>query len=356
MTHPQNRLLTERVELGRFPTPVRRLEGLPLGPGELWVKDDARSSPVYGGNKVRKLERSLGIALARGAKRIVTVGAAGSHHVLATTAFARRLGLETLAVLCPQPWSEHAEETLRLSLAQGLEVRVATAEAWVPVRLAREIKRGDYVLPPGGSNLAGTLAFADAMHELAAQVTQGELPQPDVIVAALGSGGTVGGILAGVIDLGLPTRVVGVAVARGRVVSRALGIGLAAATLARTRPGISLARVARSLVVDPTELGKGYGYPTPAGQAAIELAKQVGLDLDATYTAKAFSAALGLLDCRALPRKPATGSKDAAVREFSGRPLRVLYWHTLSAAPALLAAEAGVAPLPARLRALLPRG
>jgi 1-aminocyclopropane-1-carboxylate deaminase/D-cysteine desulfhydrase-like pyridoxal-dependent ACC family enzyme len=348
--------LNERVELGRFPTPVRRLAGLPFGPGELWVKDDARASPIYGGNKVRKLERSLGIALARGAKRIVTVGAAGSHHVLATAAFARRLGLEVLAVLCPQPWSEHAEETLRLSLAQGLEVRVARAEAWVPVWLAREIKRGDYVLPPGGSNVAGTLAFAEAMHELAAQVAQGELPEPDVIVAALGSGGTVGGILAGVIDLGLPTRVVGVAVARGRVVSTALGVGLAVAVLARTHPGVSIATVARALTVDSTELGEGYGYPTPAGQAAIELAKQVDLELDATYTAKAFSAALRMLGCRTLPPKPATGSKDAVMREFSGRPLRILYWHTLSAAPALLAAEAGVAPLPARLRALLPRG
>jgi 1-aminocyclopropane-1-carboxylate deaminase/D-cysteine desulfhydrase-like pyridoxal-dependent ACC family enzyme len=322
------------------------------------VKDEARASAIYGGNKVRKLERSLGVALARGAERIVTVGAAGSHHVLATAAFARRLGLRSLAVLCPQPWSEHAEQTLRLALAQGVEVRVATSQAWVPLRLAREITRGDYVLPPGGSNVPGTLAFADAMRELTAQVAQGELPQPDVILAALGSGGTVGGILAGAIDLGLRLRVVGVAVARGRAVSRALGVGLAAAALARIRPGISIASVSRALIVDPNQLGAGYGHPTPAGQTATKLAKQVGLELDSTYTAKAFSAALSLLDCHGMPTEPATGSKDlrAAMPEFSGRPLRVLYWHTLSAAPDLLAAEAGVEPLPARLRALLPRG
>jgi D-cysteine desulfhydrase len=214
------------------------------------------------------------------------------------------------------------------------------------------------VLPPGGSNVPGTLAFADAMRELTAQVAQGELPQPDVIVAALGSGGTVGGILAGAIDLGLRLRVVGVAVARGRAVSRALGVGLAVAALARIRPGISIASVSRALIVDPNQLGAGYGHPTPAGQTATILAKQVGLELDPTYTAKAFSAALSLLDCHGMPIEPATGSKGlhAAMPEFSGRPLRVLYWHTLSAAPDLLAAEADVEPLPARLRALLPRG
>ena len=56
----------------------------------MWVKRDDLTSPIYGGNKVRKLERLIPEALARGKKRIITVGAVGSHHVLATAVFAGR--------------------------------------------------------------------------------------------------------------------------------------------------------------------------------------------------------------------------------------------------------------------------
>jgi len=135
--------------------------------------------------------------------------------------------------------------------------------------------------------------------------------------------------------------VVGVAVARGRVVSRALGVGLAVATLARTHPGISVARVARALIVDATELGEGYGYPTPAGQTAIEIAGQVGLELDATYTAKAF---LGRAPLARLPRvacQAGHGFRGCSLARVFRTTVARLYWHTLSAAPALLAAEAG---------------
>src|SRR4051812_6441451 len=72
------------LPLGRFPTPVARLPGLVAPSVELWIKHDDLSGTVYGGNKVRKLEFLLGEARARGARRLVTLGAIGSHHVLAT--------------------------------------------------------------------------------------------------------------------------------------------------------------------------------------------------------------------------------------------------------------------------------
>ena len=48
------------MPLGRWPTPIRRLQ---LGSGDLPVKDEGQASPIYGGNKVRKLERSLAVLL-----------------------------------------------------------------------------------------------------------------------------------------------------------------------------------------------------------------------------------------------------------------------------------------------------
>jgi len=37
-------------------------------------------------------------------------------------------------------------------------------------------------------------------------------------------------------------------------------------------------------------LGRGYGYPTVAGEAARERARALGLTLDSTYGGKAFAA------------------------------------------------------------------
>ena len=52
-----------RLSLGDYPTPVQRLEG--LGHDNLWIKREDLSSPLYGGNKVRKLEFVLADALRR---------------------------------------------------------------------------------------------------------------------------------------------------------------------------------------------------------------------------------------------------------------------------------------------------
>ena len=88
--------------------------------------------------------------------------------------------------------------------------------AWPPPplvasRLAR-LGSDAYFVPLGGSNATGTLAFVDAASELAGQVRRGETPEPDVIVVASGSGGTVAGLAVGLEKERLRTRVIGVAV------------------------------------------------------------------------------------------------------------------------------------------------
>jgi 1-aminocyclopropane-1-carboxylate deaminase/D-cysteine desulfhydrase-like pyridoxal-dependent ACC family enzyme len=214
-------------------------------------------------------------------------------------------------------------------------------------------------LPPGGSNIVGTLGYVDAMRELLTQIESHELPEPDVIVTAVGSGGTAAGILAGAAALGLGSRVLGVAVASGRHLAEALGLGLSWAALRRIRKQSSLSELRARLIVDDTELGRGYGHRTPDGQVAVEIAREVGLELDPTYTAKAFAAALRLVECEAmrpfLVSEPISGFIDS--RGSSGRPLRVLYWHTLSSVSLeTLERNAFLGPLPDRLQALLPRG
>ncbi|MDI6712840.1 MAG: pyridoxal-phosphate dependent enzyme, partial [Anaerosomatales bacterium] len=85
-----------RGGIAQLPTPLEPAPGLAaeLGLSALAVKRDDRTSPRYGGNKVRKLDFLLGQALAEGRRAVVTFGAYGSNHALATALHARALGLE----------------------------------------------------------------------------------------------------------------------------------------------------------------------------------------------------------------------------------------------------------------------
>ena len=325
----------QEIRFGRYPTPVYRVDALSNERRELWLKDDGSVHPEYGGNKVRKLELVLPRALAKGARRVVTMGAAGSHQVLATALFAKKLGLETVAVLCPQPWSEHAEQTLSASHALGIEVHVAgSMTALAPLAL-RVRRRGDYLIAPGGSSITGTLGYLRAAGELADQITAGLVPEPDLIVAPLGSGGTVAGLLAGVLREGLRSRVMGVEVAIPSRLGRALVLGLALGVTRRDGGSAGPVRLSRQLVVDGSELGAGYAHATPRGDHAMQVAEKAGLSLDPTYTAKTFAKVLELLE-----------SPNPEI------PSRILYWHTLSSSP-LGPLLSGAKSLPSELSALL---
>jgi len=317
----------------RLPSPVRAYPEL-RGANELWVKDDGALHPLYGGNKVRKLPRILARAVSVGARRILTFGPAGSHHVLTTALFAREYGLEVAAVLSPQPGTPHAEQMLRAIAAQGIELHAAPSVAAIPLAFARALRPGDYVVGPGGSNVLGALGYAEAAAELRAQITAGSLPAPDAIVVALGSGGTAGGLLAGLVENGLGAELIGVQTVGGYL-ARPHALYLARRVLARGGRGLSAD--ARRFVVERSELGRGYGAPTRASERAARRAADIGLCLDPTYTAKAFAHALELLEARA------------------GRRRVILYWHTLSAAPLepLLVGAPALEALPRGLRALL---
>ena len=331
------------LALGCYPTPVERLPSLSTATMDLWVKRDDRTHAIYGGSKVRKLERLLARAKAAGAERIVTVGAAGSHHVLATTYFGRAAGMSIEAVLFPQPTTDHVVEVLRAGVGLGLHAIPVASVVLAPFVAAGRVLTGARWIPPGGSNVDGALGYVDAARELASQVRRRELPEPDWCVTALGSGGTAAGLAAGFAAEGLKTRVVAVCILTPTWFARFAAERLALACGARVGARFTASGLRGRLIVDRRFVGRGYGHATPAGEEAARRAEQdAGLRLDPTYTAKAFACALGL----------------------AGEPLAgtVLYWHTLSSAPTERLFEAGAPSMPseadlaAPLRKLLNRG
>lgn len=320
-----------------LPSPVRQLPLAGPDGAELWIKDDSAIGQLYGGNKLRKLQLILPHALSRGARRLVTVGAVGSHHVLATALLARGIGLPVTALLFPQPRSEHALGNLKASLHAGLDARPVSSLKAVPFALARLLKPGDYLIPAGGSGPIGSQGFYRAASELAGQVDEGVLPAPDVVVVPLGSGGTTAGLLAGLVACELKCLVCAVDVAIGNRGSALLVKGLANWLAARSNLEGARTSLADQLWIDHGYFGRGYGYDTPAGARARETARSLGLELEVTYTSKAFAKALELgrfpgYDPEAWPRRQASDvfERLCAQLRVSGRPLRVLYWHTLS--------------------------
>ncbi|WP_330260482.1 pyridoxal-phosphate dependent enzyme [Streptomyces murinus] len=277
MTHPP-------VPLGTFPTPLepvpRLAAALGLGPEDLWVKRDDLTGLGGGGNKIRKLEWTVGAALAEGADTLVTTGAAQSNHARLTAAAAARLGLDVVLVLRGAPGASRSgnlalDGLFGARLAWAGEVDQAgldAAAAEVCARLRAEGRR-PALIPFGGSGTLGARGYARCGEELRAQ-----LPGLRTAVVALGSGGTMAGLVA--------------ALGTGSVLGVDVGAlaDPAAAVVAFAAPLTSKEVTAERLRVRRDQVGAGYAALTdPVAEALRLAARTEGIVLDPTYTGRALA-------------------------------------------------------------------
>ncbi|WP_416482599.1 pyridoxal-phosphate dependent enzyme [Streptomyces sp. CL12] len=277
MTHPP-------VPLGTFPTPLepapRLAAALGLGPEDLWVKRDDLTGLGGGGNKIRKLEWTVGAALAEGADTLVTTGAAQSNHARLTAAAAARLGLDVVLVLRGAPGASRSgnlalDGLFGARLAWAGEVGQAgldAAAAEVCARLRAEGRR-PALIPFGGSGTLGARGYARCGEEL-----RGQLPGLRTAVVALGSGGTMAGLVA--------------ALGTGSVLGVDVGAlaDPAAAVVAFAVPLTSQEVTAERLRVRRDQVGAGYAALTdPVAEALRLAARTEGIVLDPTYTGRALA-------------------------------------------------------------------
>jgi len=317
-----------------------------LGSGQLWIKNDGLYGRLYGGNKPRKLELILADARAKRADVIITGGALGTNHGLATALYGMALGFRVILLLTYELPTPEAARNLCWMQSAGAELQYAgsipQAFLMAPLYALRQRMgrpgRAPYLLGPGASTPLGALGYVNAALELAQQVSEGLLPEPEAVYVPLGSAGTAAGLLLGLRIAGLRSRLVAVAVTRaptawGFSVAR---LANASARLLERRAGGKTPRVkASDITVDRRWLGGGFGKPLPAGQEAMSVLEETeGLKLEPVYTAKTMAALIG------------------AAREGS-LPRTVLYWHTYNAvasAPAFGPADCD--KLPPALRRL----
>jgi D-cysteine desulfhydrase len=293
------------VRLGDWPTPVESLPQLSAEVGgEVWTKREDRSSPVYGGNKVRTLEAMFGRASAAGATTMWATGAYGSNHAVATVLHAPTAKMRAGAILFPQPASRPARDNLSALLSVRPDIEHLPSVALLPFSMRSVRGRGGaYVMPPGGATPEGTFGAMSAALELAEQVARGECPPPVRIVLPTGSTCTTAGLLAGLrvaaaLGVGFTPQTVplitAVRVTPWPITEPYLIARLAAATLRALAdvggPQVrtDLARLRAGLEVDPHQLRAGYGRITARAERARLLFERAGAPpLDIVYSAKA---------------------------------------------------------------------
>ncbi|MET3961959.1 D-cysteine desulfhydrase [Marmoricola sp. OAE513] len=302
MTHLHDRfpgLALEHVRLGASPTQVRRVEGLVPGV-DLLVKDEAAfGDGAWAGNKVRKLEWIIPEARRRRTNTLFTVGGIGTHWGLACALYGREHGLRTVLGLVDQPVDDHVRQQLARLEASGAQLHrfptVRKLKMAAPWLIASNIRRGKvpWYLPAGGSNAVGSLGYVETALEIAAQVESGELPEPGVVVTAIGSGGTAAGLALGFRIAGLRTKVFGVVVNDSFPLDAPVIAALANRTadlLCDRGAGEQPHLAASDLSTRDDWLGTTYGDPTPASTAMVERAAGLGLELEPVYTGKALAA------------------------------------------------------------------
>ncbi|MGY1770327.1 pyridoxal-phosphate dependent enzyme [Blastococcus sp. SYSU D00813] len=270
------------IPLSHWPTPLdpapRLATALGLRPEDLWVKRDDLTD-LGGGNKVRKLEHLVAEAVASGATVLVTSGGAQSNHARMTAAAAARVGLRAVLVLSGVPAAERPGNLALEALVGAQVVPVgAVDQATLAARAAEVADRlradGEVpaLLPLGGSSATGAQGYLACAAELTRQA-----PDAAHVVVAVGSGGTMAGLVAGL----------------GHGAERVLGVDVGAVPDPVERVAGLVAELgapAAPLRLRRDQVGAGYGALTPAAAGALRTAARTeGLLLDPVYTGKALA-------------------------------------------------------------------
>ncbi|MDT8428209.1 MAG: pyridoxal-phosphate dependent enzyme [Pseudomonadales bacterium] len=225
--------------------PLQRVEYTPPGqdPIRLQVLRLDQINPLVSGNKWFKLKYNLQQARTQGQQTLLSFGGAWSNHLYALAAAARAEGFNSIGVVRGE-LTDPLNPVLRCATDNGMLLHPVSRSSYrlkhTPTFLT-ELRQhyGDfYLVPEGGSNAAGLQGCT----EIIDLIPWDELGQRKYcLVVACGTGTTLAGLLAGVLNRGLSAavRLIGVPVLKGgayltaNVQDSLLEYGFSAKTLAK---------------------------------------------------------------------------------------------------------------------------
>ena len=310
--------LPERYALAHTPTPIEKLERLTqlFGGPEIYIKRDDLTGIGKTGNKVRKLEYLIAEALREGAQLLITCGGVQSNHARATALAAAKVGLKSHLVLRDSAGGD-IDGNLFIDRLVGAEVDFITPKQYeqaddIMHRLAETYASKGlkaYVIPEGGSIAIGALGYVHAIEETRRQMETLHL-EFDHMISAVGSGGTMAGMLLGKSAYHLKAQIHGINVCDDAPFFQERISNIIRD--AKRKFGFDLNLPKKDINIIDGYIGKGYGL---SRQEEIELIKLVaqteGIILDPVYTAKAMY-----------------GLKDQIRKGRFTKSEKVLFWHT----------------------------
>lgn len=173
----------------------------------VFLKRDDLIHPFISGNKWRKLKYQLLKAQEHNKHRLITFGGAWSNHLLAVACAGAKFGFKTVGFVRGE---EISNPVLSMCKLYGMQLHFVSREAYKHKESLFEqhyATPDDLFVDEGGYGLEAVKGCADLVSELTASY--------DHIFVACGTGATVAGILKGVQERDLRTRVHGVPVLKG---------------------------------------------------------------------------------------------------------------------------------------------
>ncbi len=296
----------KRIRMARLPTPLEYLPAVTKHFGNrnpMYFKRDDLTGVAVSGNKIRKLEYLLAEAREQDADVIITAGGVQSNHCRATAAACAKLGLRCHLILRGEPPHPY-DGNLLLDRLLGAEIRFYPQDefknnydAILDETLEMYKKRNlhPYYFPIGGSVPTGAWGYVRGFEEVNQQVEDlhknGNEHFTDgrwYLGSAVGSGGTLAGLLLGKAGLKLQQPdIIGVNVCNtpeyfaGEIRTIIEGF--------RDKYGWDVDPAGVEPTIYGDYVGEGYAIPYPEVLEIIRsVARREGIVLDPIYTGKAF--------------------------------------------------------------------
>ena len=165
----------------------------------IYMKREDLLHPEVSGNKFRKLKYNIAEATSQKGQILLTFGGAYSNHISATAAAGKLAGFKTIGVIRGEELGEDLEKTLqenstlRFAHSCGMELHFISRSAYrnkTSEAFLEELRKqfGDfYLVPEGGTNELAVKGCEEILTP--------EDSQFDVICCAIGTGGTISGII-----------------------------------------------------------------------------------------------------------------------------------------------------------------
>lgn len=169
--------------------------GFDLNGCSVHIRREDLIHPLVSGNKYRKLKYNIQFALEQGYEQLLTFGGAYSNHILATAVAANNAGLRSIGIIRGEELSElvNSNPTLRTAKKYGMDLQFISRDAYrnkesvAYLNALRLQYPKAYILPEGGNNALAVKGCEE--------ILQAEDKAFRVIVTAVGTGGTMAGIV-----------------------------------------------------------------------------------------------------------------------------------------------------------------